>query len=91
MTIMNKLALAGLGGAAIAAAAAPSAAQIYPSYGVNTRVAANRCAAAVDRRSNIRVISVTSVDPRRNFIRVRGIASSNRFAYGPYGVGAYGA
>jgi hypothetical protein len=36
-----------------------------------------------------RVLSVTRVMPRRNSIRVRGLASSD--AYGPYGVGAYGA
>ncbi|GAA4715098.1 hypothetical protein H9L13_05190 [Sphingomonas lutea] len=39
-----------------------------------------------------RVLSVTQVTPRRNDVRVRGLASSGRQAgYGPYGVGAYGA
>lgn len=42
-----------------------------------------------------RVVSVTQVVPRGNgLIRVRGLASSGRYAYndyGPYGVGAYGA
>jgi hypothetical protein len=42
-----------------------------------------------------RVVSVTEVSPRSNgMIRVRGLASSGRYAsngYGPYGVGAYGA
>jgi hypothetical protein len=42
-----------------------------------------------------RVVSVTQVYPRSNgTIRVRGLASSGRYAYngyGPYGVGAYGA
>ena len=42
-----------------------------------------------------RVLSVTQVRPRSNgLIRVRGLASSGRYAYngyGPYGVGAYGA
>ena len=40
------------------------------------------------------VVSITSVSPRSNTIRVRGLASSGRMAangYGPYGVGAYGA
>ena len=41
------------------------------------------------------VLSVTQVTPRNNgLIRVRGLASSGRYAsngYGPYGVGAYGA
>jgi hypothetical protein len=41
-----------------------------------------------------RVVSITKVDPNRNTIRVRGLATSGRMAYnnyGPYGVGAYGA
>jgi hypothetical protein len=42
-----------------------------------------------------RVLSVTQVTPRNNgTVRVRGLASSGRYAannYGPYGVGAYGA
>ena len=41
-----------------------------------------------------RVVSITSVTPRQNTVRVRGLASSGRVAYngyGPYGVGAYGA
>ena len=41
-----------------------------------------------------RVTHITRVDPNRNTIRVRGLASSGRVAYnnyGPYGVGAYGA
>jgi hypothetical protein len=41
------------------------------------------------------VLSVTQVNPRPNgTVRVRGLASSGRYAmngYGPYGVGAYGA
>src|SRR3982751_892090 len=42
-----------------------------------------------------RVLSITQVSPRSNgLVRVRGLASSGRYAmngYGPYGVGAYGA
>jgi hypothetical protein len=42
-----------------------------------------------------RVVAVTQVSPRSNgTVRVRGLASSGRYAmngYGPYGVGAYGA
>ena len=39
-----------------------------------------------------RVLSVTSVQPRRSGVRVTGLATSGRFAgYGPYGMGAYGA
>ena len=41
------------------------------------------------------VVGITQVSPRGNgMIRVRGLASSGRYAmngYGPYGVGAYGA
>jgi hypothetical protein len=41
-----------------------------------------------------RVVSITSSTPTRNGMRIRGLASSGRYAsngYGPYGVGAYGA
>lgn len=42
-----------------------------------------------------RVVAVTQVAPRSSgMVRVRGLASSGRYAYnnyGPYGVGAYGA
>jgi hypothetical protein len=41
-----------------------------------------------------RVLNVTNETPTRNSIRIRGLASSGRYAYngyGPYGVGAYGA
>ncbi len=39
-----------------------------------------------------RVTQITRVNPNRNTVRVRGLASSGRFGgYGPYGVGAYGA
>jgi hypothetical protein len=37
-----------------------------------------------------RVLSVTSVDPRRATIRVRGTATSGRNAQNPYGYGYYG-
>jgi hypothetical protein len=46
-------------------------------------------------RTTGRVVAVTQVVPRSNgTVRVRGLASSGRYAYnsyGPYGVGAYGA
>ena len=44
----------------------------------------------VNNYNNARVLSVTQVNPRRNTVRVRGLASSGRIAYKPYGVGAYG-
>jgi hypothetical protein len=43
--------------------------------------------------SNARVLSITQATPTRTGVRVRGLASSGRYAsngYGPYGVGAYG-
>ena len=44
----------------------------------------------VNSYSNARVLSVTQVVPRAQTVRVRGVASSGRLAYNPYGVGAYG-
>ena len=38
-----------------------------------------------------RVLNVTRIDPNRSYVRVRGLASSGRTAYSPYGVGYYGA
>ena len=41
-----------------------------------------------------RVVSITSSTPTRSGMRIRGLASSGRYAYnnyGPYGYGAYGA
>jgi hypothetical protein len=40
---------------------------------------------------NGRVLNVTQVTPRRNSVTVRGLATSGRMAYNPYGYGAYGA
>lgn len=40
--------------------------------------------------NNARVLSITRVVPRGQTVRVRGVASSGRLAYNPYGVGAYG-
>ncbi len=37
-----------------------------------------------------RVLSVTSIDPNRSTIRVRGTATSGRYSYNPYGYGYYG-
>lgn len=41
-----------------------------------------------------RVLNITQETPTRSGMRIRGLASSGRYAYngyGPYGVGAYGA
>lgn len=62
-------------------------------YGINSQTAVNRCTAAVQNRLNYRtaynnnyygaynsgrVLNVTRVDPNRNSIRVRGLATSGR-------------
>jgi hypothetical protein len=44
----------------------------------------------INNNSNARVLSVTQVTPRAQTVRVRGVASSGRLAYNPYGAGAYG-
>ena len=41
--------------------------------------------------TSARVLSVTDIDTRRNTIRVRGLATSGRYAATPYGYGYYGA
>ena len=41
--------------------------------------------------TSARVLSVTRVTPNRNYVRVRGLATSGRMAYNPYGSGYYGA
>jgi len=46
-------------------------------FGVNTNTAG-------------RVLSVTQVTPRNRNVRVRGLATSGRMAYSPYGSGYYG-
>jgi hypothetical protein len=38
-----------------------------------------------------RVLSVTQVRQTRNGVQVRGLATSGRYAYNPYGAGYYGA
>ena len=45
----------------------------------------------VQNYNSARVLSVTQVNPRRNNVTLRGLASSGRMAaYNPYGAGAYG-
>ena len=41
--------------------------------------------------TSARVLSVTQVNPNRSYVRVRGLATSGRAAYNPYGAGYYGA
>jgi hypothetical protein len=90
--------LAALAGAAAPAAAqyyAPYG-NAYGYYGMNTQAAVDRCQAAVQNRlayrtnyngyggyySSGRVLNVTSVDPNRYSVRVRGLATSGRMNYG---------
>ena len=40
--------------------------------------------------TSARVLGVTQVTPRQNSVRVRGVASTGRMAYNPYGAGYYG-
>ncbi len=44
----------------------------------------------INNYNSARVLSVTQVNPRRNNVTVRGLASSGRMAYNNYGVGYYG-
>jgi hypothetical protein len=41
--------------------------------------------------TSARVLGVTSINPNRYSIRVKGLATSGRYAYNPYGSGYYGA
>jgi hypothetical protein len=41
--------------------------------------------------TSARVLSVTRVTPSRGYVRVRGLATTGRYAYNPYGAGYYGA
>ena len=46
----------------------------------------------INTRTQGRVLNVTQVNPNRNTVRVRGLATSGRqMAYNPYGAGYYGA
>jgi hypothetical protein len=87
---MVKLLVGGAGLATIAAAV-PASAQIATNVGM----ASDRCVAAVQDRlnsktaSSAKVLAVTEATPHRNLVTVKGLATSG--AFGPYGVGAYGA
>ena len=92
---LAKILMGGVGLAALASAA-PSAAQYYQyGGGYNmTQAAVSNCSAAVQNRlayrtayngyyggySSGRVLNVTSVNPNRYSVRVRGIATSGRMA-----------
>ena len=86
--------------------AMPAAAQINShAFGAENGFAADRCTTAVQYRlshkTGVRgfpgqhvsgqVVGVTRVDPRRNMIRVTGLAVSDRLAARSYGTATYGA
>ena len=89
MTMMKLL----IGGGALAGltATVPATAQLTTNVGM----ASDRCVAAVQDRlnslsgSSARVLAVTKAKPHKNLVTVSGLATSG--AFGPYGVGAYGA
>ena len=104
--LMARIFIGGAGLAALATAM-PATAQFYFPARISTQAAVDRCAAAVQNRLSYRsgysgyygnyatvprVVSITRVEPRRNSVRVAGLASSGRMAYnyGPFGIGAYG-
>ncbi|HEU0309797.1 MAG TPA: hypothetical protein VFR36_01075 [Sphingomicrobium sp.] len=71
---------------ALAAQRCQAAVQNRLSYRTNTGL----LGALLGTSTSGRVIGVTQVTPRRNMVRVRGVASTGRLAYNPYGVGYYG-
>ncbi len=104
---MTRIFAAGVGGLALAvlASGTTATAQVAPLYGGPHQYAADRCVTAVQYRLSHRtgvrgfggqvvggrVVEVTRSDPRREYVRVTGLAISDRYAYGQYGTGAYGA
>lgn len=72
----------------IAAQQCAAAVQNRLSYRTNTGIFGAILGTGTSTRGQ--VLSVTQVTPRRNTVRVRGVATSGRLAYNPYGVGAYG-
>jgi len=72
---------------AVAAQRCQAAVQNRLSYRTNT---GGILGAILGTSTSGRVIGVTQVTPRRNMVKVRGVASTGRMAYNPYGVGYYG-
>jgi hypothetical protein len=103
--IMFATGAGGLALALVGATPAPAQIESFAFGAMNSQLAADRCTAAVQYRLSHRegikgyggqhhygqVLTVTQVDARRNFVRVRGLAASDRVAFGPYNSGAYGA
>ena len=93
--LMGGIGLAALASAAPSAAQYPYGYNGYNNgYGYNSQAAVNSCSAAVQSRlgyrtnngyygrgySSGRVLSITSIDPNRRSVRVRGLATSGRMA-----------
>ena len=72
---------------AVAAQSCQAAVQNRLSYRTNTN---GILGAILGTNTSGRVLGVTQVTPRRNSVRVRGLASSGRMAYNQYGMGYYG-
>lgn len=105
MMRMTKIVSMGACSAAMALAA-PAPAQINPhDFGAEHGFAADRCSAAVQYRLSQKigvngfggqsvggqVVGVTRVDQRHNYIRVTGLANSDRLMRRHYGAATYGA
>jgi hypothetical protein len=71
---------------AVAAQRCQAAVQNRLSYRTNTGI----LGALLGTSTSGRVIGVTQVTPRRNMVKVRGVASTGRMAYNQYGMGYYG-
>lgn len=102
--MMKVLSLSGC--AAVFALAAPAPAQINPhDFGAEHGFAADRCSTAVQYRLSQKtgihgfggqavggqVVGVTRVDERSGYIRVTGLANSDRLMRRHYGTATYGA
>ena len=72
---------------AVAAERCQAAVQNRLSYRTNT---GGLLGAILGTSTSGRVLGVTQVTPRRNDVRVRGVASTGRVAYNQYGMGYYG-
>jgi hypothetical protein len=71
----------------IAAQRCQAAVQNRLSYRTNTN---GLLGAILGTSTSGRVLGVTQVTPRRNTVKVRGVASTGRMAYNQYGMGYYG-
>lgn len=71
----------------IAAQQCQAAVQQRLSYRTNTN---GLLGAILGTSTSGRVLGVTQVTPRRNTVKVRGVASTGRMAYNQYGMGYYG-